>query len=179
MKRYIALLRGVNVGGKNKISTAEFKAILEELGFADVRTYLNSGNAAFSSDADDEGALAASIRDMLGKQLALFVPVRVISRDWLRDVLSSAPDWWGSGDGEIYDNLILTLPPATGAEIGKRLGAPSAGLERVCICGDAIFWSFDRRSYARCSWWKRSASPGIGEWITIRTAGTMKKLAAL
>ena len=47
MKRYIALLRGINVGGKNKISMKELKAGFEELGFRDVVTYLNSGNVIF------------------------------------------------------------------------------------------------------------------------------------
>lgn len=61
MKRYIALLRGVNVGGKNKLPMAELQAILEGLGCAEVRTYLNSGNAAFSMDKCDEIALADSI----------------------------------------------------------------------------------------------------------------------
>ena len=47
MQRYIALLRGINVGGKNKISMKELKAGFEELGFRDVVTYLNSGNVIF------------------------------------------------------------------------------------------------------------------------------------
>lgn len=47
MQRYIALLRGINVGGKNKISMKELKAGFEELGFSNVVTYLNSGNVIF------------------------------------------------------------------------------------------------------------------------------------
>ena len=52
MKRYIAFLRGINISGKNKIPMAELKACFEELGFLEVRTYLNSGNVIFSSDED-------------------------------------------------------------------------------------------------------------------------------
>ena len=53
MKRYIAFLRGINVGGKNKIPMAELKKEFEKLGFREVKTYLNSGNVAFSGDTND------------------------------------------------------------------------------------------------------------------------------
>ena len=175
MKRYIALLRGVNVGGKNKISMAELKQGFEALGFSEVRTHMNSGNVVFSG----EEAEAARIQAMIRERFDLDVPVLVVARDWLEDVLRDAPDWWGRGDKEIYDNLILVLPPATAGAIAEKFGDPTEGLEQVCIREGAIFWSFERKSSAKCSWWKRSASPGIGEWITIRTANTVKKLAKM
>ena len=53
MKRYVALLRGINIGGKNKVSMAELKKGFEKLAFEEVKTYLNSGNVIFSSDEDD------------------------------------------------------------------------------------------------------------------------------
>ena len=65
MKRYVALLRGINVSGKNRIAMSELKSGLEELGYADVRTYLNSGNAVFSVDEEDEIALANAIGDRI------------------------------------------------------------------------------------------------------------------
>ena len=175
MKRYIALLRGVNVGGKNKISMAELKQGFEALGFSEVRTHMNSGNVVFSG----EEAEAARIQAMIRERFDLDVPVLVVARDWLEDVLRDAPDWWGQDEKDIYDNLILVIPPATAGDVAERFGEPTAGLERVCVRAGAIFWSFERKSYAKCSWWKKSASPGIGECITIRTANTVKKLARM
>ena len=175
MKRYIALLRGVNVGGKNKIAMAELKQGFEALGFTEVRTHLNSGNVIFSG----EEALAGRIQAMIRERFGLDVPVLVVTQAWLEDILNQAPDWWGGDEREIYDNLILVLPPATAGEIAGKLGEPTAGLEQVCVCEGAIFWSFDRKGYGKCNWWKRSASPGIGECITIRTANTVKKLAGM
>ena len=58
MTRYIALLRGINISGKNKISMPELKTTLGEKGFADVKTYLNSGNVLFSDDETDAVKLA-------------------------------------------------------------------------------------------------------------------------
>ena len=176
MTRYIALLRGVNISGKNKVPMAELKKCFEALDLMEVKTCLNSGNVVFSGE---EGELAARIQEMIRERFGLDVPVLVVARDWLEDVLRQAPDWWDSGDKAIYDNLILALPPITAGEIAGRLGEASEGLERVCVCAGAIYWSFDRKSYAKCNWWRRSARPGVGEWITIRTASTVKKLARM
>ena len=176
MKRYIALLRGVNVGGKNKISMAELKQGFEALGCEEVRTHLNSGNVIFSGEEDE---MAGRIQAMIRERFGLDVPVLVISKEWLADMLRNAPDWWDTGDKEIYDNLILILPDASAEALAEKIGEPTEGLEQVCVRESAIFWSFDRKSYAKCNWWKKSASPGIGEWITIRTANTVKKLAGM
>ena len=91
MKRYIALLRGVNVGGKNKIAMAELKQGFEALGFTEVRTHLNSGNVIFSG----EEALAGRIQAMIRERFGLDVPVLVVTQAWLEDIFNQAPDWWG------------------------------------------------------------------------------------
>ena len=76
MTAWVALLRGVNVGGNNKVPMAELKALCEGLGFASVRTYIASGNVVFASEAD-EGAIRAAIEQALlaryGKPLGVLV----------------------------------------------------------------------------------------------------------
>ena len=62
MTRYIALLRGINISGKNKISMPELKTAIGEKGFGDVKTYLNSGNVIFSDDETDAVKLAERLR---------------------------------------------------------------------------------------------------------------------
>ena len=61
MKRYVALLRGINISGKNKVPMAELKKGFEKLAFEEVKTYLNSGNVIFSSDEDDTKKLTKQI----------------------------------------------------------------------------------------------------------------------
>ena len=95
MNRYFAFLRGINISGKNKISMPDLKKGFEALGFQDVSTYLNSGNAAFSSDIRDAGEM---IEKMIHEKFGLEVPVYVISEDHLKEVLSHAPAWWGNDD---------------------------------------------------------------------------------
>ena len=179
MKRYIALLRGINISGKNKISMAELKSNFLELGCKDVFTYLNSGNIVFSTDESVESALADTIKAMIQERFGLDIPVFVMLQEQLKDLLSQAPDWWGTDDKEIYDNLIFVIPPVHAETIAEKIGEPTKELERIFICKNAVFWSFDRKKYAKANWWKKTASAGIGEMLTIRTAGTLKKIAAM
>lgn len=53
----------------------------------------------------------------------------------------------------------------------------TSGLEQIEVYDDVIFWSFDLNAHAKCNWWKKTATAGIGEKLTIRTAGTARKIA--
>lgn len=79
MKRYITFLRGVNISGKNKVPMAELKNGFEEIGFSEVRTYLNSGNVIFSSDEGDMEGFINQIETMIKRQFGVDIPVFVIS----------------------------------------------------------------------------------------------------
>ena len=95
MKRYVALLRGINISGKNKIAMSELKAGFAELGYTAVSTYLNSGNVVFCADIDDKEGLSNEIRSMINKRFGLDIPVFVVSQEELEDILKNAPEWWG------------------------------------------------------------------------------------
>ena len=131
MKRYIALLRGINISGKNKVPMAELKKGFETLAFVEVKTYLNSGNVIFSSDEDNIRKLTDKIEEMIKNQFGLDIPVFVLSREALEDILQNAPDWWGSEDKEIYDNLIFIIPPSAFSDIYNEIGEPKEELERI------------------------------------------------
>ena len=113
MMRYIAFLRGINISGKNKMPMEELKQGFERLNYTEVKTYLNSGNVIFSSDEADTIKIISRIEEMIKNQFSLDIPVFVISKEELEDILYHAPDWWGDESKEIYDNLIFIMPPAT------------------------------------------------------------------
>ena len=179
MIRYIALLRGINISGKNKISMPELKTALGEKGFADVKTYLNSGNVIFSDDETDAVKLAERIHAIILETFHLEIPVFVISQDELKELLSKAPSWWGNDNKDIYDNLIFAIAPYSIETVAEKIGEPTEKIEKVELCGNAPSWSFDRKQYAKANWWKKTATPGIGEMITIRTANTLRKIAEM
>ena len=112
-------------------------------------------------------------------QFGLDIPVFVLTQEALADSLRHAPDWWGGADGEIYDNLIFIMPPATVADVLAGIGAPKAGLERIAHDGTVIFWSFSRKSYQKTNWWPKTAGAGVGQSLTIRTANTVRRLAEM
>jgi uncharacterized protein (DUF1697 family) len=87
MPRYVALLRGVNVGTGNRVPMASFRAVVDAAGGRDVRTLLNSGNAVFSHAARRPEALALDIRAGLETSAAVSVPVVVLSSAVLDEVI--------------------------------------------------------------------------------------------
>lgn len=179
MKRQIALLRGINVSGKNKVPMAELKEGFEELGFQEVKTYLNSGNVIFSSDVDDARCFTNQIEAMIKNQFGLDIPVFIISKEELEDILSNAPDWWGNENKEIYDNLIFIIPPASFAAVFNEIGEPKEELEKIKDYKEVAFWSFSRKDYQKTNWWSKTASTSIRKKLTIRTANTVKKIVGM
>ena len=179
MKRYVALLRGVNISGKNKVPMAELKKCFEALGGMEVKTCLNSGNVVFSCEEADAAALADRIERMMQCEFGLDIPVFVILQEELADILRHAPDWWGTENQEIYDNLIFILPPATFPDVYQEIGAPKEGLEQIQAYQSAVFWSFSRKDYQKTNWWPRTARADIGSKLTIRTANTVRKIVSI
>ncbi|MER5537221.1 DUF1697 domain-containing protein [Streptomyces mirabilis] len=88
---YAALLRGINVGGNKKVPMAELRTLIEELGHGDVQTYLQSGNAVFSTDRGDEDSLAAELAEVMEKHFGFGVGVLVRDHAYLRAVREACP----------------------------------------------------------------------------------------
>ena len=179
MKRYIALLRGINISGKNKVPMDELKQGFEKLNYTEIKTYLNSGNVIFSSDESDTIKLTSQIEEMIKNHFSLNIPVFVISKEELEDILHHAPDWWGDESKEIYDNLIFIMPPATFKDVYNEIGEPKEGLERIREYKGTVFWSFNRKDYQKTNWWSKTASANISSKLTIRTANTVRKIVGM
>ena len=177
MERFIALLRGINISGKNKIAMSELKTNFVELGYTEVSTYLNSGNVIFTSDSEDEASLSNEIMGMIKNKFNLDIPVFVISQKELAEILSNAPDWWGTDQKEIYDNLIFLMPPLSCEEFEREMGGLNEEYERAHYYENAVFWSFNRKDYQKTNWWSRTANSKVSDRITIRTANTIRKIA--
>lgn len=179
MKRYVALLRGVNISGKNKVPMAELKKCFEARGFLEVKTCLNSGNVVFSSDEADAAVLTGRIEHMIQQQFGMDIPVFIIPQEELAGILCHAPVWWGTEDKAIYDNLIFILSPATFSDVYREIGAPKEGLEQIQEYQSVVFWSFSRKDYQKTNWWPKTARADIGSKLTIRTANTVRRVVEM
>ncbi len=174
--KYIALLRGINISGKNKISMSELKKLLEENNYQNVSTYLNSGNIIFECNIDNKETIMDNIHTLIKTKFLLDITVYITTDKELETILNNSPKWWGSSNKEIYDNLIFIIPPTKYEEVYNTIGSPKEGLEQIEEYNNCIFWSFDLNNYRKSNWWVKTASTDIKDKITIRTANTMRKI---
>lgn len=107
MIKYIALLRGINISGKNKIAMSELKKGFTNIGYKEVITYLNSGNVVFESDIEDKNIIRNTIQLMLKDKFDFDIPTYVITSQELEELINHSPDWWGKDNKEIYNNIII------------------------------------------------------------------------
>ena len=174
--KYIVLLRGINISGKNKISMNELKQELENNKYKNVSTYLNSGNIIFESNIDNKEIIMKDINKIIKIKFNLDIPCFVMTSFELEDILNNNPDWWGTDNKEIYDNLIFIIPPTKYEEVYNTIGEPKGDIEKIEKYNNYIFWSYDLKNYRKSNWWVKTASTNIKDKITIRTANTMKKV---
>lgn len=177
MKKYIVLLRGINVGGKNKVPMKELKELLERSGFQDVVTYINSGNIIFSSETSDTEFLKRNCEALILEKFKLDLSVMIISADELIEALSNAPDWWDA-DKESKHNAMFVIPPTTVDEVFKEVGEIKPEYEKVSSFGRVIFWSAPLTTFSRTRW-SNVVGKSVYNSITIRNSNTVKKLMEL
>lgn len=91
MRTYIALLRGINVGGHRKVKMADLKVMLEKIGLKDVATYIQSGNVVFKSSETDVFTLGEKIKSGIEKTFGFDVPVLIKSKEELLSILQRSP----------------------------------------------------------------------------------------
>ncbi|WP_318505780.1 DUF1697 domain-containing protein [Bacillus sp. T3] len=177
MRKYIAFLRGINVGGKNKISMPELKNVFEQNGFKDVVTYINSGNIIFTCDYKDEKKLKEECEVLITNKFQLTIPVSIIAVNDLIAALNHAPLWWGH-DKDSKHNTIFVIPPTTVEEVIESVGVIKPEYEKVDHYGRVIFWSAPIETFSRTRWSKIVGS-SLYDSITIRNSNTVRKLLQL
>ncbi|GLB27840.1 hypothetical protein LXJ15735_40810 [Lacrimispora xylanolytica] len=177
MGNYIALLRGINVGGKNKIAMPELKKMFEEMGYQNVVTYINSGNIVFSSNIDMEEAIKKNCELAIKNYFNLAITVTIISEKDLSDALSHAPTWWDQ-DAQSKHNAIFVIPPATAEEVIDMVGHSKPEYEQVSFYGQVIFWSAPIQTFSRTRW-SKIVGKSAYQSVTIRNANTTKRLLQL
>jgi uncharacterized protein (DUF1697 family) len=175
-KQYVALLRGINVGGQNAVSMSELRDAFEGHGFADVRTFLNSGNVVFSggsspSDLEDE------IEEMLEAHLGRPLVVVVRSRRQMQNIVRKAPDGFGQQPDLYHSDVIFLKPPLTVGEAMEQVELRE-GVDQAWPGTGVIYFArlSARRTESRMN---RMMSGPIYQLMTIRSWSTTTKLLDL
>lgn len=172
--RYLALLRGINVGGNTLIKMPELKECFEVLGFSDVRTYINSGNVIFSSDEPDKLKLAKAIEVAITKSFTHTVRVVVFSHDEWKAVIENAPKQWGIDPSYRY-NLLVLLPPVTSTEAIAATGEVKPVIEFAEAGKGVIYQGASIKDIGKTTYAKMVGTP-IYKQMTIRNYNTATKL---
>lgn len=174
--KYIALLRGINVGGNNKVPMAELKACFEQAGFQNVVTYINSGNVIFESDELSFTKLVEICETAIDEHFGFRVVCSVISAQALREAVQHTPKWWNVGDAK--HNAIFVIAPKTAQEIMQEVGEAKPEYEKVQAYGQIIFWSAPLETFSYTRYSKLVGSRAY-QSVTIRNANTTLKLVEL
>jgi uncharacterized protein (DUF1697 family) len=177
MARYVALLRGINVGGKNLIRMPALKECFEANGFEDVSTYIQSGNVIFSGAGSGAGELASRIEAMLAASFDL--PLRVVlrSRPQMRTVVKRAPDGFGSDPDRYRYDVIFLRPPLTATKALKSVST-NPGVDQVSP-GTGVLYFSRLISKATQSRLNRIIGLPIYQDMTIRNWNTTSRLLDL
>jgi uncharacterized protein (DUF1697 family) len=178
MARYIALLRGINVGGKNPIAMAGLKTCFEENGFGDVRTYIQSGNVVFSSPVSNQTELTRQIERLLGTTFEHYAASVVLrSRSQMRAIVDRAPKGFGTDPSKHRYDVIFLKPPLTAKTAMKSLSMKE-DVDRGWAANGVLYFS-RLTSRAAQSRLNRVVSLPIYQQMTIRNWNTTTKLAEL
>ncbi len=175
--RYVALLRGINVGGKSKVKMSELKICFENLGLEDVRTYINSGNVIFTTVKMDKQTLAKEIELVIEKKFGFHVDVVVIDEFSYKNMIENVPKGWGEKGGWKYNSLFL-IPPYDIDEIMADIGELKPEIEIVVVGDGVIYQSILFTSFGKTTSGKL-ASKSSYKKMTIRNWNTSRKLLEL
>ncbi len=176
---YVALLRGINVGGNNKVVMSELRAQIAAAGFGHVRTYINSGNLLF--EAEDQAShedIAQAVEDILARHYDFPIRLALLTaQDYLAQ-LDELPDWW-HGEVARRDALFYTRG-LDRHHVRERIEAMELGDEAVHFGEHAVFWGkFDEKSFLKTAYHKRLLREDFYRQVTIRSGSTVEKIAAL
>jgi uncharacterized protein (DUF1697 family) len=175
--QYLALLRGINVGGKNIIKMVDLKACFESMGLLNVVTYIQSGNVLFQSDEKDKKVLTDKIEKGLSKTFKYEARLVIISYKELRDIVNEAPRGFGK-DAETYRyDVIFLKEPLTSKEAMKSVKIKE-GVDSAHAGKDALYFS---RLIAKASSSYLTKIIGLPVYknMTIRNWNTTTKLLAM
>lgn len=176
--KFIALLRGVNVGGKNRVPMKELQDCFLRAGFTNVKTYINSGNVLFDSNSiTDEPVLQELCQQEIEKKFGFSVTVSVIKGETLAEAMKQAPEWWGV-DKEERHNALFVIYPATAKEVLDKMGELNLEYERAAHSNNIIFLTSSIKHYSRTKFSKLIGTEAYQK-VTIRNANTTKKLLLL
>lgn len=173
---YIALLRGINVGGKNKVDMKRLKQTFEEVGMNDVLTYINTGNIIFSANDRTKAELAPILEEAIHTDFQLQIKVIVRSMEDIKQIINAIPDTWQNDQNMKSDVLFLWDEIDNESVLNKLVIKPQ--IDRVKYVPGAILWSVDKKDVTKSGLTKIIGTT-LYKQVTVRNVNTARKIYEL
>lgn len=174
--QYVALLRGINVGGNNIIKMADLKACFEKMGLANIATYIQSGNVLFSTPEKNKTRLINTIEKALSESFAYNSRIVLITYQHLKSIVAEAPPDFGQQKDTYRYDVIFLKEPLTAAEAIKSV-TTKAGVDTAHQGQEVLYFS-RLSSKATQSHIRKIISMPIYQNMTIRNWNTTTALLA-
>lgn len=172
---YVALLRGINVGGNNIINMKLLKQTFEQAGMTSVTTYINSGNIIFAADYPQED-LPELLEQAIQKDFSLSIKVLIRSLDEIRTVMEALPDSWSNDDKLRSDVMFLWDEADDESVLGKLPLKP--GIGTLLYVPGAVLYSVERENVIQSAMAKLIGST-VYKLMTVRNVNTTRKIYQL
>lgn len=173
---YVALLRGINVGGKNKIDMKLLKKSFEQAGMNNVVTYINSGNIVFTDSHRTKATISRILETSIQENFGLQIKVLVLDIDDMNRIMSALPELWTNDDQTRSDVHFLWDEINHESVLDMLVIKP--GIDEVIYVPGAILWSVSRQNVTRSGMTKIIGSD-IYRQTTVRNVNTTRKIYEL
>ncbi len=174
--KHVALLRGINIGGRNKVAMPILKNLFERAGFLNVQTYINSGNVIFDlPENQNDEQWPEKIEKIIEQEFGFSVPVVVRSAKNLQNVLSACDAEWQNSPEE-KTNIMFLWPEADDENILNQLESTDKDIVRYA--DGAVIWHTWQADFNKSGLAKLAKNP-LYKKMTIRNINTLRKLAEL
>ena len=174
--KYVAFVRGINVGGNSIIKMAPLRMCFENAGFSGVATYIQSGNVIFESNEKNAAKLTTTIEDALSRSFDFRPALVVRSRAQLAQVVADAPRDWSSRT-DLRCNVAFLRPPLTARQALKTVPVKE-GVDNVCSGTGVLYMSTLLRDLKKSAL-SRLVGTKVYQEMTIRNYATCRKVLAL
>lgn len=170
--RYVALLRGINVGGNNKIDMKQLVASMSKAGFEEVSTYINSGNIFFSAD-DTEAKLTNKLEQLIKNESGFDIKVLLRNKDNIDELTDSIPPEWTNGN-EMKCDVMFLWDSYNDESVLEQLTIKPAIDEARYVHG-ALIWKVNRNNVTKSGMMKIVGTE-LYHNMTVRNCNTVRKI---
>jgi len=170
---YVALLRGINVGGKNKIDMKKFKETVEGIGMEDVVTYINSGNVIFKDSEHSKTEIAALLEKAIKDDFSLDIKVLIRSLKDYHEVMKALPNHW-KNDKEMKSDVLFLWEEIDQETVIDDLTI-KPDIDRVHYAPGALLWSVEKKDLTKSGLMKLAGTK-LYKKMTVRNVNTTRKI---